>query len=780
MALSGSKGPHHYFALNGPLGKFDPGPGLNLQADGAQVVAPPSLHHSGNRYEWEASSHPDEVVLAPLPDWLRAMGEAMASTPVEGVNLPDVLPLVRLQNLQVSHRIKYLIQTGEDPDDPNRYCYPNGTPDRSRALFAVIQAMLSAGHDDATIASVVMDQRYAISAKVLSQKHARNPRYWEQTKTWVAKEIARAKAKQLLQLSVSGQATRQTETPEQDNSLNSLFAPLPWPELAEQAYYGLAGKIVRTIEPQTESDPVALLVHLLEMTGNCIGRTPYYTVEATRHYLNLFAAFVGKSSKARKGTSADHIKRIFHAIDPAWSARVMGGMSSGEGAIWQVRDAVYGQNKKGEEVCLDEGVEDKRLCILETEFARALAKTGQEGNVLSAVLRQAWDHGDLRTLVSGRQKAPVTASHAHVSICAHITADEVRRLLTDTEAANGFGNRFLWVSVQRSKLLPRGGCYPEVALRPLIAKLSAAIVHARQVTRMHRTAAAEQRWEAIYTALAEEQPGLLGAITARAEAQVLRLSCLYALLDKTDTVDVPHLDAAYALWRYCEDSARHIFGEMLGDPLADELRRMLRLAGPEGLTRTDINNALGRHVKSPLIGQALARLQRDGFARVDTQKTSGRPVETWYAMTPRVGVHGEKSEKSEKSSPSSDLNSLNSLNSHMPCTHTRTGQQTGQPVCLDCGEVLEVSAPAPHNECCGVTDRGVENGEGDKNKGIHAGDWCYLLSADGIQQNADPYLIASLETGPDGQQYARFLERDTGWPLAQCERSRPAGARRTA
>ena len=444
------------------------------------------------------------------------------------------------------------------------------------------------------------------TSKVLSQKHARNPRYWEQTKTWVAKEIARAKAKQLPRLSVSGQATRHTETAEGDNSLNSLFSPTPWPELSAQAYYGLAGKIVRTLEPQTESDPVALLVQLLVMTGNCIGRIPYYVVEAMRHYLNLFAIHVGKTSKARKGTSADHIKLLLNGVEPAWSARVMGGLSSGEGVIWQVRDAVYGRNNKGEDICLDDGVADKRLCLLETEFARALGKTGQGGNVLSAVLRQAWDHGDLRTLVSGRQKAPVTASNAHVSICAHITADEVRRLLTDTEAANGFGNRFLWVCVQRSKLLPKGGCYPEEAFRDLRAELAAAIVHARQVTRMLRTAAAEQRWEAIYTELAEEQPGLLGAITARAEAQVLRLSCLYALLDKTDTVDVPHLNAAYALWRYCDDSARHIFGEMLGDPLADELRRMLRLAGPDGITRTDMNNTLGRHVKSALIGQALA------------------------------------------------------------------------------------------------------------------------------------------------------------------------------
>ena len=486
---------------------------------------------------------------------------------------------------------------------------------------------------------------------------------------------------------------------------------------------------MRTIEPQTESDPVALLVQLLVMTGNCIGRIPYYMVEATRHYLSLFAALVGKSSKARKGTSADHIKLLLKGVDPAWSTRVMGGLSSGEGAIWQVRDAVYGPNKKGEEVCLDEGVDDKRLCILETEFARALAKTGQEGNVLSAVLRQAWDHGDLRTLVSGRQKAPVTASHAHVSMCAHITADEVRRLLTDTEATNGFGNRFLWVCVQRSQLLPQGGCYPEKALRPLIAELSAAIVHTRQVARMQRTAAAEQRREAIYTALAEEQPGLLGAITARAEAQVLRLSCLYALLDKTSTVDVSHLNAAYALWRYCEDSARHIFGDLLGDPLADELRRMLRLAGQDGLTRTDINNALGRHVKSTLIGQALARLQRDGFARVDTQKTSGRPVESWYAMTPRVYVHGEKSEKSELPPPQTFIRFIR----HMPCTHTRTGQQTGQPVCLDCGEML----PAPASVFDELTARALYCATCGK-----AGSFRTLSQLDGI----DVYLCDTCDT----------------------------------
>src|SRR5262249_3650686 len=127
--------------------------------------------------------------------------------------------------------------------------------------------------------------------------------------------------------------------------------------------------------------------------------------------------------------------------------------------------------------------------------------------------------------------------------------------------------------------------------------------------------------------LAEEQPGLLGAMTARAEAQVLRLSCLYALLEKTSRVDVVHLNAAEALWRYCDASARYIFGTLLGDPVADEILRMLRDMGADGMTRTGINNALGGNYKSAGIGVALGPLVREGVGKSTVEKTSGRPVE---------------------------------------------------------------------------------------------------------------------------------------------------------
>lgn len=66
----------------------------------------------------------------------------------------------------------------------------------------------------------------------------------------------------------------------------------------------------------------------------------------------------------------------------------------------------------------------------------------QETNTLSAIIRQAWDGGPLRTLT---KNSPAKATNAHISIIGHITKNELCRYLSETEAGNGFGNRFLWL-----------------------------------------------------------------------------------------------------------------------------------------------------------------------------------------------------------------------------------------------------------------------------------------------------------------------------------------------
>ncbi len=255
----------------------------------------------------------------------------------------------------------------------------------------------------------------------------------------------------------------------------------------------------------------------------------------------------------------------------------------------------------------------------------------RDGNTLSPVIRQAWDGQTLQVLT---KQCPEIATNAHISIIGHITKGELIREMVRIDMANGFGNRFLWVGARRSKILPEGGYIPETDFDRLADALKETVEFAKSLGdyELRRDPEAKALWHSIYANLSEGNPGLFGAVTSRAEAQVMRLACIYALLDRSTEVRKVHLEAALAVWNYCEASARYIFGDALGDPLADTLLGVLR-GHPQGLTRTEINNVLGRNRKSEDIERALLILSKLGLARMETQQTDGRPIERWYATT---------------------------------------------------------------------------------------------------------------------------------------------------
>lgn len=131
-------------------------------------------------------------------------------------------------------------------------------------------------------------------------------------------------------------------------------------------------------------------------------------------------------------------------------------------------------------------------------------------------------------------------------------------------------------------------------------------------------------------------------MTARAEAQVLRLSLLYALLDRSAVVRVNHLRAALAVWDYAERSARYIFGDALGDPIADEILTALR-GSDEGLSRSQIRDLFLRHKGAGQVKGALWRLEDDGLARCEVRPTGGRPEERWFAIATKATEVGNSS-----------------------------------------------------------------------------------------------------------------------------------------
>jgi hypothetical protein len=306
-------------------------------------------------------------------------------------------------------------------------------------------------------------------------------------------------------------------------------------------------------------------------------------VDATRHGLNLFVVLVGESSKARKGTSWNQIRRLFAEVDHPWVAeRVTTARLTPAALIYALRD--------------QQPATDRRLLAFSEEFAAVLHSLRRNKGHLSPLLRCAWDSGDLRAL-DGRQ--PIQATRTHISLIAHITQRELTENLHPTEAQNGFANRCLWTGVQRRQCLPEGGNPDAHDLSAAAAELRRALdwVGDAQTIRLIRDDEARALWHDSYPALSQICPGLYGAATSRAEAQVLRLSAIYAVLDCSHSIQLPHLQAALAVWDYCSASASLFFGTSTGDHTADRILEAVN-ASPNGLSRKQMSALFHGHLSS--------------------------------------------------------------------------------------------------------------------------------------------------------------------------------------
>ncbi len=419
-------------------------------------------------------------------------------------------------------------------------------------------------------------------------------------------------------VSLSGQHTAPSDPATGQPAGIALPGPAGWPAApAKDAFHGLPGAIVEKIAPNTEGDPVAILTQLLVCCGALIGRGAYFQVEATLHHPNQFLLLIGETSRARKGSALDHVTRVLGEVDPAFPARLATGLSSGEGVVWKVRDG------DGE----DAGAVDKRLLVIETEFASVMKSASRETSTLSSTLRNVWDG---RPLALMTRTAPATATGAHISIIGHITHSELRRHATTTEIANGFLNRFVLAAVRRVRLLPEGGNPDPLKGSGLAGYLATVLGHARTAGQLKLEAAARELWWHAYPQLTQPTDGLAGDLTARAEAHTIRLALLYALLDGQRQIKTEHLTAALALWDYTARSAAWALAQATGDPLAELIHAAL-LRSPDGLTRTQISQLLHRSLPVHQLQQALDTLAAAGHAHPTKITTAGRPAELWHA-----------------------------------------------------------------------------------------------------------------------------------------------------
>jgi hypothetical protein len=140
---------------------------------------------------------------------------------------------------------------------------------------------------------------------------------------------------------------------------------------------------------------------------------------------------------------------------------------------------------------------------------------------------------------------------------------------------------------------------------------------------------AHEAWPHYYRELNVEHPGLLGEVIARGPAQVTRLAAIYCLLDGSSIIDAEHLEAAMAVWRYCFDGARMIFGERSISRNDDRVLDFLD-SGPR--SQTEILREVFRGNRSSAdLKVIMDRLMLQGRVRCEKAVAAGkgRPAIMW-------------------------------------------------------------------------------------------------------------------------------------------------------
>ena len=301
--------------------------------------------------------------------------------------------------------------------------------------------------------------------------------------------------------------------------------------MGDDAFHGLAGDIVQILQEHSEASSEALLAPFLVIAGNYFGRTPVFPTGAMEQRCNLHCALVGTTG-SRKSTAVKTVQWLFtHLGMDLPKDRFFQGLVSGETirlAASHSAAQVYFHDDLGS---------------LLSEHRRTLSST----------LRSAWD-GTTFSLHPGAEIV-----NPHIGIIVGATPGELR-WLSSLEPAAGLCSRFLWIHSRRAATIPTGA-HPEAVsarLLPYVSDLRAAIdfVEARAPRYEYsRDVAAEELWVDLYHDLqkiASRDNGLF----RRAATQIVRLSMVYAILDRAHVIKPPHLTAALAVWRHCESIVR--------------------------------------------------------------------------------------------------------------------------------------------------------------------------------------------------------------------------------
>jgi Protein of unknown function (DUF3987) len=402
------------------------------------------------------------------------------------------------------------------------------------------------------------------------------------------------------------------------------------PVIRAEAFYGVLGEVVEVAKPSTEADPAAILASLLCGVGVLMGQTPHLQIGRTKHPLIVWPLLFGRTGSGRKGEATNTAELYLEAAHRDFVKLRTSGLSSGEGLIEAIRDPT--EVKHGKNNVETVGTTDKRLFVVEPEFASVMARARREGNTLAAVLRQAWDGRPLSTL----NRSPLKAKSSHVGIVGHVTPREFRLRLAEAEMSGGLYNRFLPIWSERAHLLPIPPALDANAIALLANKVRTGMTHAaKTIAPIGLTTEAQVVWsEELYPRYAgmDDSDEAWVEFSRRAAPNCRRVAAVYAVLDGRSHVGLADLQAAAALIDFSMTTAQYVLGHQSTNPRLDRIRRAIDTR-PNGLTRTEVSDLFARNLAANVLDELLSTLlAHGGYEQAEGAGDRGRPS-TVYRKT---------------------------------------------------------------------------------------------------------------------------------------------------
>ncbi len=345
--------------------------------------------------------------------------------------------------------------------------------------------------------------------------------------------------------------------------------------------YGLVGEVARAGSEGNESNPYAIATNFLVYLSCAIGRGTFLQIGNTEHHPRIFSLHVGRSGRGRKGDSLALVIKIdefIRAHNPLLCPQIhRGGLSSREGLAALIHD---GFQQGGQEV---PGMDDKRLWVVESEFANVLQQSKRMGNTLSTALRDCWDGVCIKPATKNNR---LFASKPHVCLSGAITPNELTSLMSTKDLSNGFANRFLIIWAERTKFT----AFPQPTSAKVIEYLATrtqavlnfakADVHlAKNWFQMEFSPSGKRHYGQMYRHVLTQEFGSerINAILERRAPMLLRLSMIFAMCDLSTKIERSHLDAALAWITFCSDSVRYVFSTASEVALSERLNRNSKL-----------------------------------------------------------------------------------------------------------------------------------------------------------------------------------------------------------